>query len=80
MKNQITNYIKQCDICSPLRRHYKHNTPGVVVETPSAPFEILNCDIFYNNLSPNLIIIDDSFGFSQMLNLHKFTLSLKDSS
>ena len=59
IKNQIVEYIKQCNICFPLRRHLSHNTPGTIIDSPTTPFEILNADIFYRNLVPNLIVIDE---------------------
>lgn len=59
MKNHILDYVKQCSVCSPLRKHFSNNTSGTVMESPKAPFEILNADIFYNNSKPNLIIIDE---------------------
>ena len=59
MRNKILEYVRQCNICSPLRKHFSNNTPGTIIESPNAPFEILNADIFYRNQKPNLIIIDE---------------------
>ena len=58
MKTQIDEYIKSCDICQPHRRHYSHNSPGVIIDPPTEPFEILNADLFYRSGKAFLILID----------------------
>lgn len=59
MKTQFKDYIQKCSICAPLRRTLKHTAPGVIIEAPTEPFEIINCDLFTNDSKLYLVFIDE---------------------
>ena len=59
MKSQIEEYIKQCNTCAQHIRHYSPCVPGVVIDPPKEPFEILNMDTYVYDGNIHLIIIDE---------------------
>ena len=67
MKSQTDKYVETCPTCSPHARHYKRCVPGVLINPPSQPFEILNADVFYIDNKPQLIITDELTRFAWII-------------
>lgn len=68
MKDFVTNYINQCDICN--RSKYgrkKTYVPLMVTETPSKPFQIIHIDIFTFSGRDYLTIVDAFTKFAQAI-------------
>ena len=59
MKKQIDDYIKTCDRCSTRSRLYTPCVPGVVIDPPKEPFEIINMNIYTYNGNKLLLVIDE---------------------
>lgn len=79
MKNDITNYINQCDICQ-TAKYSRQNpyVPLVLTETPNKPFQILHADLFYFDHQSFLTIIDKFTKLGQAYPCTKDAISVQE--
>lgn len=71
MKESLTEFINNCDICQKAKYcRKKPESPLVLTQTPTKPFEILHIDVFSINKEQYLTIIDKFSKLGQAIKLY----------